>query len=134
MATISTAGGTLTWNAVALTAVAKSLNPIGATVRNETDTTTMGSAAAESRPGLPDWGTCEVDVVYDPDNVGIVACLAGLAAGTVANLIYTAPSGTLNVYTGSAWVKEVSMTSDLSSDSVQMGKITFRFTGPVTVA
>lgn len=128
MAAILCQGTTMTFNSVAVGGI-KAITGIGSGSATEIDKTTLASVAKESVQGLRDFGSIEIDLVRDQDDLGQVELTTSLAAQATHTVVITLPSSASNVATFSAYVQSVS--SDVNADGIVTGKAKLRITGAV---
>lgn len=109
----------------------KSISGIGSGEAPDIDVTTLDSTAREVRAGLQDFGSMTMEFVWNLDDAGQAEMLAKMDAQTPAKLIITLPSSnpsvTLNVWTGTVYIKK--MEAALGVDGVVNGTATIRVTG-----
>jgi hypothetical protein len=119
---------TMTFNSVTVGGI-KSITGIGSGTASEIDITTLDSTAKEFAQGLRDFGSIEVDLVRDQDDLGQVEMFNSMASQSTETIVVTLPSSTANVITFSGFVQ--SLSSDISADGVVMGKAKIRITGAI---
>lgn len=119
---------TMTFNSVTVGGI-KSITGIGSGTASEIDITTLDSTAKEFAQGLRDFGSIEVDLVRDQDDLGQVEMFNSMATQSTETIVVTLPSSTANVITFSGFVQ--SLSSDISADGVVMGKAKIRITGAI---
>ena len=117
---------TISFNGVPIGGV-KSIDNIGSGSASEKDKTTLASVAKESEPGLPDYGTMDITLLRDNDDLGQEELRASYAAQETHEVIVTVPEGTLNVCTFQGWV--MSLTTDIKTDGFLEGTCKIRITG-----
>ncbi len=125
---ISTQLTTLTFNSVTVNGI-KAITGIGSGSATEIDITTLASTAKESQPGLRDFGSIELDIIRNHDDLGQLELFNSQASQATRTVVITLPTSTANVATFSGYVK--SITSDIGADNVVMGKVSIRITGAV---
>lgn len=128
MAAILCQQTTMTFNSVAVGGI-RSITGIGSGSASEIDITTLASTAKEFAQGLRDFGSIEVDLVRDQDDLGQVEMYNSMATQSTETIVITLPSSTANVATFSGFVQ--SLSSDIAADGVVMGKAKIRITGAV---
>lgn len=128
MAAILCQQTTMTFNSVTVGGI-RSITGIGSGTASEIDITTLDSTAKEFAQGLRDFGSIEVDLVRDQDDLGQVEMYNSMATQSTETIVITLPSSTANVATFSGFVQ--SLSSDIAADGVVMGKAKIRITGAV---
>ena len=121
-------GTTVSFNAVTVNGVV-SISGIGSGSATEHDVTTLASTAKESKPGLRDFGTVDLELIRNQDDLGQVELFNALANQSVYTLVITLPTSTANVGTCSGWVQ--SLSTEVAADGVVMGKCAIRITGAI---
>lgn len=121
-------GTTFSFNAVTINGVV-GMSGLGSGKAKEIDVTTLASTAKEFQIGLQDNGGFTLDLIRNADDLGQVELLTQLAAQTAKAFIITLPTSTLNVGTFNAYC--TSVTTEVASDGVVMGKADFRITGAI---
>lgn len=121
-------GTTMTFNSVAVNGI-KAMTGIGSGSAAEIDVTTLASTAKEFMQGLRDFGSVDIDMVRNQDDLGQLEMFNAMAAQTTRTIVITLPTSTANVATFSGFVQN--MTTDVGADGVAMGKATIRITGAV---
>lgn len=129
MAAILCQQTTMTFNSVAVGGI-KSITGIGSGSASEIDKTTLASTAKEFEQGLRDFGSIEVDLVRDQDDLGQLEMYNSMATQSTETVVITLPSSTSNVATFSGFVQ--SLSSDIAADNIVMGKAKIRITGVVS--
>ncbi len=128
MAAILCQQTTMTFNSVTVGGI-KSITGIGSGSATEIDKTTLASTAKEFAQGLRDFGSIEIDLVRDQDDLGQVEMYDSMATQSTEVVVITLPSSSANVATFSAFVQ--SLSSDISADGIVTGKAKLRITGEV---
>jgi hypothetical protein len=121
-------GTTMTFNSVAVNGVI-SITGIGSGSATEIDVTTLASTAKEFKQGLRDFGSIEVELVRNHDDLGQVEMFNAMASQTERTVVITLPSSTANVATFTGFV--TSLSTDIGADDKVTGKATIRITGAV---
>jgi hypothetical protein len=122
-------GATITFGTSSL---AYSWTKMGAaeTDRGEVETTTLATTDYKTfMPGdLADPGEFEVEYLFDTETAQ--NCIAGLAAETIT-VTFPVPSGgsVAARCTGTGFVKKRTLIPELSTDTIQVGKLTVRWDG-----
>lgn len=106
-----------------------SITGIGSGSATEIDVTTLASTAKEYRQGLRDFGSIEVNMIRNQDDLGQVEMFNAMGLQAVRTVIITLPTSTANVATFEGFVQ--SITTDINADGVVTGKATIRITGAV---
>ncbi len=127
-APILTQQTTMTFNSIPVGGI-KSITGIGSGSATEIDQTTLASTAKEFVQGLRDFGSIEIDLVRNQDDLGQLEMSDSLEAQSTETIVITLPSSTLNVATFQGFV--VSLPSDIAADKIVEGKCKIRITGPV---
>lgn len=128
MAAILCQQTTMTFNSVTVGGI-RSITGIGSGTASEIDITTLDSTAKEFAQGLRDFGSIEVDLVRDQDDLGQVEMYNSMATQSTETIVITLPTSTANVATFQGFVQ--SLSSDIAADGVVMGKAKIRITGAV---
>lgn len=89
--------------------------------------TTLDSKAMEYRPGIQDFGSFSIEVMYDPSDAGQVEIEAAKAAQAIRTGILTLASG--DVATFEMYVQSFSIAGGV--DAVVTGSASFKITGVV---
>jgi len=119
---------TMTFNSVTVGGI-QSITGIGSGSASEIDITTLDSTAKEFAQGLRDFGSIEISLIRDQDDLGQVEMYNSMATQSTETIVITLPTSTANVATFSGFV--VSLSSDIAADKVVMGKAKIRITGTV---
>lgn len=119
---------TLSFNAVTVNGVI-SITGIGSGSATEIPVTTLASTAQEFKPGLRDFGSVQIELIRNQDDLGQVEMFTAMANQSVVTVIVTLPTSTANVGTFSGFV--TSMSTDVNADGVVTGTATVRITGAV---
>lgn len=106
-----------------------SITGIGSGSATEIDVTTLASTAKEFRQGLRDFGSIDVELIRNQDDLGQLEMFDAMAAQAVRTFIVTLPSSTANVGTFEGFVQ--SLSTDIAADGVVTGTATIRITGAV---
>lgn len=107
----------------------KSITGIGSGSATEIDVTTLASTAKEFKQGLRDFGSIEVDMIRNQDDLGQVEMFNAMGLQATRTVIVTLPTSTANVATFEGFVQSIS--TDISADGAVMGKAKIRITGAV---
>lgn len=121
-------GTTMTFNSVAVGGL-MSITGIGSGSATEIDVTTFASSAKEYLQGLRDFGSIEVQLRRNQDDLGQAEMFSAMASQTTRTVVITLPSSTANVATFTAFVQ--SLSTDLKADGAVEGKAVLRITGAV---
>lgn len=119
---------TLTFNSVAVGGIV-SIIGIGSGTATEIDITTLASTAKEFTQGLRDFGSIEIELVRNQDDLGQLEMSNSLAAQSTHTIVITLPSSAANIATFTGFV--VTLPSDINKDGIVTGKAKIRITGPV---
>lgn len=122
---------TITFNSVAIGGV-RSITGIGSGSASEINLTTLASTAKEFAQGLRDFGSIELDLIRNQDDLGQLELFNSLAAQTTETIVVTLPSSTANVITFQGFV--VSLPMDIAADKIVEGKCKIRITGPIIIS
>lgn len=106
-----------------------SITGIGSGSATEIDVTTLASTAKEFRQGLRDFGTVEIEMIRNQDDLGQVEMFNAMGLQATRTVIITLPTSTANVATFEAFVQ--SITTDINADGVVTGTANLRITGAV---
>jgi hypothetical protein len=119
---------TMTFNSVTVGGI-RSITGIGSGTASEIDITTLDSTAKEFAQGLRDFGSIEIDLIRDQDDLGQVEMFNSMATQSTETIVVTLPDSTANVITFSGFVQ--SLSTDIAADGVVMGKAKIRITGAI---
>lgn len=114
---------TVSFNAVTVNGIT-SITGIGSGDATEINITTLASTVKEFKQGLQDFGSFDVEMIRNQDDLGQIEISTHLAAQATKTVVITLPSSTNNVITFNAFVK--SFTMDINADGVVTGKASFR--------
>lgn len=106
-----------------------SITGLGSGTATEINVTTLASTAKEFRQGLRDFGSYEINMVRNQDDLGQLELFDAMGLQSVRTFIITMPTSTANVITHEGFVQ--SITTDIDADGVVMGKATIRVTGAI---
>lgn len=96
---------------------------------SEIDVTTFASTAKEYLMGLQDFGSFEIEGVWNQDDVGQAQCMSAMNLQAQRVFVLTLPLSTANVGTVSVFVMSVNM--DGKQNDAARVKISFRTTGKI---
>lgn len=94
---------------------------------DERDTTTLASTAKEYKLGLQDNGTLQLNLLYDPTDVGQAAMIEARAANAIREVVMTLSGG--QIATFSVLVKALPI--DGSADDDLKSTVDLRITGAI---
>lgn len=109
-----------------------SITGIGSGSATEIDVTTLASTAKEFRQGLQDFGSVQIEVIRNQDDLGQVELFDMMGAQAVRDFTITLPSSTADVISFSGFVSSFSL--DIGADDKVVGTCTVRITGAVSFA
>ncbi len=95
---ISTQLTTMTFNGVTVNGI-KAINGIGSGSSSEIDITTLASTAKEFQSGLRDFGSIELDIIRNQDDLGQVEMFNSQASQATRTIVVTLYGSTANVAT-----------------------------------
>jgi len=125
---ISTQYTTITYNGVTIGGVT-AITGLGTGTATEKDITTLASSAKETQPGLRDFGTFELELIRNQDDLGQLELYNAQANQSVNEVVVTLSGSSANVGTFQGWVK--SLSSEIGKDASVMGKCSIRVTGDI---
>lgn len=108
-----------------------SLTGLGSGTATEINVTTLASTAKEFRMGLQDFGTFQMNFIWNNDDLGQLEMQEAKDTQAQRTFILTLPA-TNPVVTNNVWTAEVyvlNMQFDVNEDEVVRGQATFRVTG-----
>lgn len=109
-----------------------SITGIGSGSATEIDVTTLASTAKEFRQGLQDFGSIQIEVIRNQDDLGQVELFDMMGAQAVRDFLITLPSSTADEISFSGFVQSFSL--DVNADDSIKGTCTVRITGAISFA
>ena len=106
-----------------------SITGIGSGSATEIDVTTLASSAKEFRQGLQDFGTIQLEVIRNQDDLGQAELFEIMGSQSVREFVVTLSSSTADVITFNAFVQSFSV--DINADDAVRGTATLRITGAI---
>ncbi len=98
----------------------------------EKDATTLASTAIESRPGLVDWGSLNLEMMWDERDTVHAGMRADFNAKTVRNFQLIDAGSPTKTYSSTGWIK--TLPANYSLNELVRASVEIRLTGPLTVA
>lgn len=106
-----------------------SITGIGSGSATEIDVTTLASTAREFRQGLQDFGTIQLEVIRNQDDLGQKELFDMMGAQAVRQFVVTLSSSTADVITFNGFVQSFSV--DINADDAVRGTASIRITGAI---
>lgn len=103
---------------------------LGGASSSEIDITTLSDTAKTYRSGLQDFGSCQLECLWDPADAGQAEMVVAKAAGATRKVVITLPGA--QTATFNAFVKSIDQSGGV--DAVVTASIELRVTGAVTWA
>ena len=106
-----------------------SITGIGSGSATEIDVTTLASSSKEFRQGLRDFGSINIELIRNQDDLGQLEMFDAMGLQAVREFIVTLPTSTANVITFDGFVQSIS--NDVNADGVVTGTAVVRITGDI---